>query len=301
MKITTQFWNWCLQKGIMVSAEHLPGRLNVGANQESRAKGDSSDWRLNPTVFQNLMSQLGPCQVDLFASRLNAQLESYMSWKPDPGAIATDALSLPWTDLRGYVFPPFSLIGRCLSKIQHEKVPELILIAPVWPIQPWYPVLKASVFQKAILLPPHPKPSAECVGRTPSQGYLTLATWPVSGLTSRTREFQSRHQPSFKIASWRKNTEAAYSCSWRKWQQWCSHHGFESVCAPLSAIIEFLSCEFAEGKQYRTLNAYRSAILMTHQPIDGVLVQGSTRLFAGCLKAFTIADHPSPGTPPHGM
>ena len=56
-----------------------------------------------------------------------------VSWKPDPGAIATDALSQPWTDLKGYEFPPFSLIGRCLSKIQHKKVPELILIAPVWP------------------------------------------------------------------------------------------------------------------------------------------------------------------------
>lgn len=93
----------CLQKGIVLSAEHLLGRLNVGADQESRAKGDSSNWRLNPTVFQSLMSQVGPCQVDLFASRLNAQLESYMSWKPDPGSIATDALSQPWTNLKGYV------------------------------------------------------------------------------------------------------------------------------------------------------------------------------------------------------
>ena len=89
MKMTTQLWNWCLQKGIALSAEHLPGRLNVGADQELRAKGDSSDWKLNPTVFQSLMSQLAPCQVDLFASRLNAQLESYMSWKPDPGSIVS--------------------------------------------------------------------------------------------------------------------------------------------------------------------------------------------------------------------
>ena len=66
MKIITQLWNWCLQRNIMVSAEHLPGQLNVGADQESRAKGDSSDWRLDPTVFQSLMLQLGPCQVDLF-------------------------------------------------------------------------------------------------------------------------------------------------------------------------------------------------------------------------------------------
>ena len=125
-----------------------------------------------------------------------------MRLKPDPGAIATDALSQPWTDLKGYAFPPFSLIGRCLSKIQREKVPELILIAPVWPSQPWYPVLKASVFQKAILLPSLPDLLLNVWGEPHpllAQGSLTLATWPVSGLTSRTREFQSMHQPSLLL------------------------------------------------------------------------------------------------------
>ena len=29
-----------------------------------------------------------------------------MSWRPDPGALATDALSQPWTKFRGYAFPP---------------------------------------------------------------------------------------------------------------------------------------------------------------------------------------------------
>ena len=41
---------------------------------------------------------------------------------------------------------------------------------------------------------------------------------------------------------------------------------------PLSSILDFLASEYAEGKQYRTLNSYHSAISMTHSPIDGVVV-----------------------------
>ena len=100
MKLTSQIWKWCLDRRLILSAEHLPGKLNQVADQESRMLGDSSEWRLNPEVFNLLMRQLGPCTVDLFASRLTAQLKQYMSWKPDPGALATDALSQQWTHIK---------------------------------------------------------------------------------------------------------------------------------------------------------------------------------------------------------
>ena len=74
------------------------------------------------------------------------------------------------------------------------------------------------------------------------------------------------------LSSWRKSTEEAYSCCWRKWEQWCASFGHSSIQAPISAILDFLACQFAEGKQYRTINSYRSAISMTHNPIDGVVV-----------------------------
>ena len=106
MKLTHKIWTWCLDRKLHLSAEHLPGKLNVIADQESRMQGDSSEWKLSHVVFQQLMMELGPCSVDLFASRLTAQLDSYMSWKPDPGALATDALSQQWTEIKGYAFPP---------------------------------------------------------------------------------------------------------------------------------------------------------------------------------------------------
>ena len=42
----------------------------------------------------------------------------------DPGALATDALSQPWTAFRDYASPPpppFALIGRCLAKVRNER------------------------------------------------------------------------------------------------------------------------------------------------------------------------------------
>ena len=62
----------------------------------SRHLEDSSDWRLNRNVFLELENRVGPFSIDLFASRTNAQLEVYCSWRPDPEAIAVDALSIAW-------------------------------------------------------------------------------------------------------------------------------------------------------------------------------------------------------------
>ena len=51
--------------------------------------------KIRPTIFHRIIQILGPCQVDLFASGISAQLPKYMSWKPDPGAIVTDTLNQP--------------------------------------------------------------------------------------------------------------------------------------------------------------------------------------------------------------
>ena len=75
------------------------------------------------------------------------------------------------------------------------------------------------------------------------------------------------------LASWRANTERAYSSCWNRWVKWCQSSECEPTCAPLSVILQFLTSEFHKGKQYRTLNSYRSAISMTHNPVDGVVVR----------------------------
>ena len=54
------------------------------------------------------MDRLLVPDVDVFASGLNRQLDSYVSWRPDLMAITVDAFSMDWTDVSLYAFPPFS-------------------------------------------------------------------------------------------------------------------------------------------------------------------------------------------------
>ena len=58
---------------------------------------------------------MGPFQMYLFASRHNAQVQRFVSWKPDPFAVATDALLLQWGKENQYVFPPPLLTDSTVS------------------------------------------------------------------------------------------------------------------------------------------------------------------------------------------
>ncbi|KAJ8034638.1 hypothetical protein HOLleu_21560 [Holothuria leucospilota] len=75
---------------------------------------------LNRGVFKQIVDRFGQPEVDLFASRLNKQVNRFVSWLPDPEAEAIDAFTLDWGDLNFYAFPPFCLIPRCLQKIIND-------------------------------------------------------------------------------------------------------------------------------------------------------------------------------------
>ena len=101
-QIAINMWNWCLDRDLTISAEHLPVIQNATVNFESRNKKDPSEWELNQAVFLKIAEVRGECQVDLFASRLSVKLPTYYSWKPDPGASAVDALAQDWSKIKGY-------------------------------------------------------------------------------------------------------------------------------------------------------------------------------------------------------
>ena len=150
--ISKQLWDYCLQKEITITAEHLPGSLNHIADVQSRQYRDRSNWMLAISIFQALTKVLGLVEIDLFADRMKKQLDKYVSRKPGPGAWKTDAFSIKWTDLKAYAFPPFFLVGRCLAKILQDKA-TLVLITPVWPTQPWYTTILEVVMADPVLIP----------------------------------------------------------------------------------------------------------------------------------------------------
>ena len=60
--LTIELWEWCIRRGIHLSAAHIPEEDNLVADFLSRGKFLPSEWTLNPLIFQRI------CQV-LFLSR----------------------------------------------------------------------------------------------------------------------------------------------------------------------------------------------------------------------------------------
>ena len=98
----------------------------------------------------------------------------------------------------------------------------------------------------------------------------------ISGLENfrRSKQMQgvSEHTSVLLAAAWRKETQSAYNSCWRHWHSWCAKKQIDPFCATVEQIADFLSGLYNDGYEYRTINAYRSAISAFHPDINGIKV-----------------------------
>ena len=150
--ITREIWQWCKDREIWITPAHIPGVENTEADLASRVFNDQTEWKLDPQVLTDIFTLFGRPVLDLFASRLNYQLLRYVSWIPDPNAVGVDAFTLDWGTQYNYAFPPFSLIPQVLQKLEEDQA-EMLLVAPHWPTQFWFPKLTRLLVHTPVLLP----------------------------------------------------------------------------------------------------------------------------------------------------
>ena len=289
--LSRDLWQWCLQRQITVSAAHIPGILNVNADRESRSHLDSSDWKLCPAVFQALQNRWGPLDIDLFASRLTNQLPRFVSWRPDPLSEAVDAFSLQWNKVKGYAFSPIlpfrqvpqsgsetagTTASPCSTSVENPTLVSSFIGPSYRPSSPSSPNPQ-SVNAGRNDSPTNPPPA----GR---MAYLRQQ-YEEGGFSVQARDLLS--------AAWRRNTSDQYASAWRKWTSWCAERKVNPISASLSDIINFLAGEYQQGKQYRTLNVYRSAISMTHPVMDSHRV-GEHPMICQLLKGIFNSRPPQP-------
>ena len=137
-KMTRLIWDFAMGQYVWLSAAHCPGALNVEADEASRVFDDKTEWTLRKDIFEILCKHFRKPDIDLFASRLNCQVQRYCSWQPDPGAVYVDSLMYDWSEEAFvYAFPPFSIIYKVIQKWIHDKA-HGILVVPFWPTQPWF-------------------------------------------------------------------------------------------------------------------------------------------------------------------
>jgi hypothetical protein len=185
MDLARQIWTHCLQTGTRVMTSFIKSEDNP-ADLPSRALWLQTEWTLDPTLFQMIDKMWGPHTVDLFASRNNSQLPRFISWKPDPQALATNALTVPWTQENGFASPPWALISQCLAKVQREQS-TLTLVTPYWPSAIWFPTLRNLTLYPPLLIQPQDRLALSPDG---TQLDWTLAAWRISGSGSRRKAHQ---------------------------------------------------------------------------------------------------------------
>lgn len=197
--LVEDIFEWALSRGITLSAEYVRGVENVEADQESRIKNFDTEWMLKPHIFMSLCNTFFTPDFDLFASRINAQLPSFSSWKPDPLATHINAFTFDWTNMAPYAFPPFSVIGKVLQKLQEEGA-TVLTILPLWPTQVWFPKALMLLADTPLLLPREPLILPQDPGRThPQAPKLKMTAMLLSGNPSRTRAFR-RRLPDFSFS-----------------------------------------------------------------------------------------------------
>ena len=119
-----------------------------------------------------------------------------------------------------------------------------------------------------------------------SPRHLTT-TSRVEHLRQRYRSCQlSQEATEIIMASWRPKSSKTYDSLYGKWVSWCEQRDSNPISGPIGEVVNFLANLFTEGYQYRSLNAYRSAISSVHEKIDGYEVGQHplvTRLLKGAF------------------
>ena len=95
----------------------------------------------------------GTPEVDMFPTVSNSHLPRFMSPIPEPRALAVDALSQDWQGRSMYMFPRFPLLNKVIQKLQSTQAAEVVLIAPWWPSQSWFPHLLRLCVEHPLAFP----------------------------------------------------------------------------------------------------------------------------------------------------
>jgi len=133
-------------------ARHIRGTANVLADTLSRRHTIvQTEWTIHMGTLQTIFDLWGKPHIDLFATRLNNRLPVFVSPVPDPLAENVDALTLDWTGLDAYAFPPPVLLSTVLRKIQLESS-VITLLAPNWPAHPWFTLLLSLLIEIPVKL-----------------------------------------------------------------------------------------------------------------------------------------------------
>ena len=85
---------WCIERSIILSAQHIPGEENLVADSLSSEFPSNLEWSVDIDIFNQISNMTFVPDIDLFATRLDAKTYCFVSWHSEPGAMAVDAFNI---------------------------------------------------------------------------------------------------------------------------------------------------------------------------------------------------------------
>ena len=140
-----------------------------------------------------------------------------MSWKPDPTSKAIDALQQPCSHLYPYAFPPFSLIGRILSKVLREEGSENKYCDTI--------MAKSAMVHH-------------------------LVVWMVSGKLWQQKAYQEKLQTLSQTPDERAHYLVTNQPGISGLSGWCGEKQVEPFRCPLTFVLDFLADLFEKKPRY---------------------------------------------------
>ncbi|XP_040264037.1 uncharacterized protein LOC120979380 [Bufo bufo] len=247
-RLAKDFWDYCLFKELVVLAEYLPGVHNIHADWSSRHLSDSSDWQLDPEHATGTILQLAPGS----GSRGRGCIP--------PRLVQRDPLCVPAVPTDSA--DPHSSAPVCRGTDLAGPVLELpIMVPPPSGDDGRDPSPSPDVADS----PPRPSPPAtsSSPGRDTAPAGVSdfRGPWEVPGVSGTAKVLLEN--------AWAPGTRRSYRSAWGFWADWCLARDLDPISAPVTEILHFLSSLFDQGKAYRTISLFRSAISASHQGFDG--------------------------------
>ena len=65
-KITKSIWKWAIKKRLWLSSEYRPVKPNIKVDEESRKTELRFEWKLNRTIFHNMLGYFSITQISIY-------------------------------------------------------------------------------------------------------------------------------------------------------------------------------------------------------------------------------------------
>ena len=283
-------WCWCLERNIHLSAEYLPGRENSTADQESRELESSAEWMLHKEVS----ADTGPMQDRPVCNQ--AEPPAAELYQLEARSVCSGDRCTPprLEDVGGVHLSPI-LLDREMStedspgEEHHNDSSAMVglpSMVPSFTGESSRPPIASTQSQGSPVQPSRPySPTSRPRTSTASRMQSIRGQYEAAGVSGRATELL--------LAGWSKKTNTVYQSGWSRWTSWCNKREVNPLSCGIQPFLDFLSDLFREGLKYRTINLIRSAVSMTHVPIESTPI-GQHPLVSRLMKGVHNSRPPEP-------